>query len=190
MVRIAVLGDMHIPNRADKIPDRLMAMLENFHPDMIICTGDFTEKSVLDMLIEIAPVKYVVGNMDYIKGPHRLKLRIGKFNVGVVHGHGIYPRGDPEQLHEVAMEMNVEVLISGHTHAPFVKLYKGVLLLNPGSATGAWGGGGGSLKPSMMYITVEGTHTHIRLVEIEYGKLIEKTLKVEKINGRINVVQG
>jgi len=190
MIKIAVLGDMHIPNRANKIPDKLIAAIENFHPDMIICTGDFVERKVLDLLMEIAPVKYVVGNMDYIDGPHKLKLKIGEFTIGVIHGHGIYPRGDPEQLYEIAREMNVKVLISGHTHASFVKLHKGILLLNPGSATGAWGGGGGSLKPSMICMTIEGTRMHIKVVEIEYGELTETPFRVDKINSELKIIQG
>ncbi|HDM23691.1 YfcE family phosphodiesterase [archaeon] len=189
MVKIAVLGDMHIPNRANKIPDEVIAAIENFQPDMIICTGDFVERKVLNLLMEIAPVKYVVGNMDYIDGPHKLKLRIGEFTIGVIHGHGIYPRGDPEQLCEIAREMNVKVLISGHTHIPFVKLHKGILLLNPGSATGAWGGWGGSLKPSMICMTIEGTHMYVKMIEIEYGKFTEKSFRVDKVNGEIKIIQ-
>ena len=59
--------------------------------------------------------------------------------IGLTHGHQISPRGDHSQLETLAVKNNFNILISGHTHKEEVKLtVKGILLLNPGSATGAW----------------------------------------------------
>ncbi|MHA1234446.1 MAG: YfcE family phosphodiesterase, partial [Promethearchaeota archaeon] len=59
-------------------------------------------------------------------------------SVGLTHGHQVSPRGDHSQLELIAIEKNFNILISGHTHKEEIFLQKDILLLNPGSATGAW----------------------------------------------------
>ena len=59
--------------------------------------------------------------------------------IGLTHGAQISPRGEQEQLENLAIKRNYNILISGHTHKEEIFLTeKGVLLLNPGSVTGAW----------------------------------------------------
>ena len=36
--------------------------------------------------------------------------------VGVIHGHQFVPAGDLDSLSAIARQMDVDVLISGHTH--------------------------------------------------------------------------
>lgn len=36
--------------------------------------------------------------------------------IGVVHGHQCIPTGDLDSLSSIARQMDVDVLISGHTH--------------------------------------------------------------------------
>jgi len=150
MMQVLVIGDFHIPSRASKIPEPIMSIISNKKFDLVLCTGDLVDEKILSMLENFAPVKWVVGNMDYIDGPRSVKVKLGDFDVGVFHGTGIYPRGNPKQLYSVAKRLNVDVLIHGHTHAMSIQLFGEVLLLNPGSATGVWGGGPASLKPSFM----------------------------------------
>lgn len=152
---ILVLGDFHIPTRASKIPSKINELIRGRRFDLILSTGDFTDRGVLNELMKIGPVRWVVGNMDYLSGPTELRLEIGKFKFGLFHGTGIYPRGDLEKLFKKAKEMNVNVLVTGHTHAQSINLYRGVLILNPGSVTGVPGGGPASLKPSLMILEVE-----------------------------------
>lgn len=77
--------------------------------------------------------------------------------IGVIHGHQCIPTGDLDSLSAIARQMDVDVLISGHTHT-YVSLltlwhvsqdyvysfqaieYDGKFFVNPGSATGAWTG--------------------------------------------------
>jgi putative phosphoesterase len=59
--------------------------------------------------------------------------------IGLTHGHQISPRGDHSQLETLALQRNYNILISGHTHKEEIFLTpKNILLLNPGSVTGAW----------------------------------------------------
>jgi hypothetical protein len=52
--------------------------------------------------------------------------------IGVVHGE-VYPRGDTQQLLYLARQLDVNILVSGHSHQPKIEQVEDVLLLNPGS---------------------------------------------------------
>ncbi|AIG97675.1 metallophosphoesterase [Archaeoglobus fulgidus] len=152
-MRILIFGDTHIPERADEIPREFTDYLEDF--DMVVITGDLTSERVLRFAERVAEsVIAVRGNMDDLPLPHSAKFRVEGLSFGVVHGHQVYPRGNREQLEQIALEMDVDVLISGHTHLPDV--YRGAkILLNPGSMTGVWGGGAYSTYPSFMVLEVK-----------------------------------
>ena len=158
MVSILVIGDTHIPDRAEKVPEELLDIIESGKPwDVAVFTGDFTSKEVFDWFTRLGrQVYYVRGNMDYLPLPKTQTFRIESLAFGVHHGDGIYPRGDTRGLTRIAKNLKVDVLISGHTHSLFIKtsIDGSILLLNPGSLTGVWGGGGGSMRPSMMILEV------------------------------------
>lgn len=132
---IGVISDTHIPERASKMPEIVFELFSEV--DMILHAGDLVSYDVLNDLEKIAPVKCSQGNMDRAYGlklPRNVFLEIEGLKIGLNHGE-VYPRGDTQQLKYIAMEMGVEVLITGHTHWPFIKEVKDVLLLNPGSPT-------------------------------------------------------
>ena len=84
-----------------------------------------------------------------IKLPKREVIEVEGIKIGLDHGE-IYPRGDTQQLKYIAQEMDVEILISGHTHWAFIEELEDVILLNPGSPTAPR-----LSDPSLMLITVE-----------------------------------
>ena len=132
---IGVISDTHIPERASKIPEVIFEIFKGV--DMILHAGDLVSPDVLEELEQIAPTKCSQGNMDRaygVKLPKNIFLEIEGVKIGLNHGE-VYPRGDTQQLKYIAMEMGVEVLISGHTHWSFIKEVGDVLLLNPGSPT-------------------------------------------------------
>ncbi len=153
-MRILAIGDTHIPDRAEEIPNAIRNFISRGY-DILAFTGDATLKNVISEIAKMSRAKKVYavrGNMDYLNLPLRERF-VAKLRFGLVHGHGIYPRGDRKQLEELAIEMDVDVLISGHTHHH--DIYAGdVILLNPGSATGVWSGGNASMIPSAMCIEV------------------------------------
>jgi len=175
-----VLGDTHIPRRASWIPKEIVRFIESKVFDAVVCTGDLTDEKVLNYLKGLGKEFYVVeGNMDHLPLPQKQELTVDDVKIGVVHGHQVYPRGNRKQLKEIAIDMGVDLLISGHTHSPDV-YFDEVLLLNPGSATGVWGGGGGSLKPSFMVLEITGREVVVRLYELEkvLKCSIEKKFKI------------
>ncbi|NHI91256.1 MAG: YfcE family phosphodiesterase [Candidatus Lokiarchaeota archaeon] len=139
MQRILVIGDFHIPRRAREIPNRILDFIDSQKIDLILCTGDLILPKVLNSIERIAPIKLVSGNMDFQSmAPDKEILTIMNWRIGLIHGDVVQPRGDVNKLVSVAHNLDVNVLISGHTHADMIKYKNKVLLLNPGSATAAW----------------------------------------------------
>jgi len=153
-MKILIIGDSHVPSRATKIPDEIcskikeLTKLERFNYSFF--TGDLIKYPELIEFLNSRTVKdvfMVIGNMDYFEGNRNLpvyqelNILFDKENlkIGLIHGAQIEPRGDRTQLEELAIEKADNILISGHTHKGDLFLTeKGILLLNPGSSTGAW----------------------------------------------------
>ena len=154
MIKLLAIGDSHVPRRAKSIPDQIIKKLEQLAKtekfDYTFFTGDIVNAPKFMNFLNIITKKnlfVVIGNMDYYGGnrdaPVYQNLNISMGNndnliVGLTHGHQISPRGDHSQLELIAIEKSFNVLISGHTHKEEIFLQKDVLLLNPGSVTGAW----------------------------------------------------
>ena len=155
MVRILCIGDSHIPNRAKDLPEKIYNKLDYLTKeglfDFTFFTGDVIKfPKLLDSLnLKTKKKLYIVmGNMDYYYGnrnaPIYQKLDIifedkDKMTLGLTHGTQIRPRGDHSQLENLAIEKKYNIIVSGHTHKEEIFLTgKGILLINPGSVTGAW----------------------------------------------------
>jgi len=169
VMRILIFGDTHIPDRADRIPREFAAIIEKLDFDAVVITGDLTTDKILDFAKQVAEKIYVVrGNMDILDLPVSAKFKVEGIKFGVLHGHQVYPRGDREQLQDIAEEMGVDILISGHTHKPDIFRERSILL-NPGSITGVWGGGGYSY-PSFMVAEAEKGRIKGRLYRLVGGE--------------------
>ncbi len=154
MLKLLAIGDSHLPRRAKSIPDQIIRKLEQLAEiekfDYIFFTGDVVNAPKFMNFLNIITKKNpfsVIGNMDYYGGnrnaPVYQNLDISIENndnliVGLTHGHQVSPRGDHSQLEMIAIEKGFNILISGHTHKEEVFLQKDILLVNPGSVTGAW----------------------------------------------------
>lgn len=140
-MRLLAIGDFHIPARAKEVPAWVTSKVQSLHPDRVLCTGDLEDERIVDWLQTLSKeVVCVAGNMDWADLPEEAVVEAEGFKVGVVHGSNIVPRGDPAKLAQLAKAMGARVLVNGHTHSMRVEEHDGILLVNPGSATGAWGG--------------------------------------------------
>lgn len=63
---------------------------------------------------------------------------MGQFRIGLSHGHQVVPWGDPEALALIQRQLDVDILISGHTHKFEAYEHENKFYINPGSATGAY----------------------------------------------------
>ena len=130
---IGLISDTHIPDRAKEIPENVYSTFKNV--DLILHTGDLTSLNVIEELENIAPVIAIQWNMDRVNGinlPTAKVLEAEGLRIGIVHGE-VYPRADTQQLLYLARELNVDILVSGHSHQPKIEQTEGILLLNPGS---------------------------------------------------------
>lgn len=130
---IGLISDTHIPDRAKVIPQNVIDAFNDV--DLILHAGDLTSLSVIEELEKIAPVMAVQGNMDRVNGinlPKAKTLEVEGVKIGLIHGE-VYPRADTQQLVYLAKELDVDILVSGHSHQPKIEKKDGVLLVNPGS---------------------------------------------------------
>jgi putative phosphoesterase len=168
--RVLAIGDFHIPERADWVPRMLEDEVTKKSYDLVLCTGDLTSEDVLAWLKGLAPEVHVVrGNMDYLRLPLQVVVAVEGLRIGVYHGAGVHPRGDLVKLALKAKQLGVEVLVTGHTHYPKVALVREqeVVIVNPGSATGVWGGDArASLTPSFAIMEVSGRGLVVEVKEL------------------------
>ncbi|RKP24394.1 Metallo-dependent phosphatase-like protein [Syncephalis pseudoplumigaleata] len=107
-------------------------------------------------------------------------IQHGALRIGLVHGHQMQPWGDPAVLAMTAREMDVDVLVSGHTNQVEATERDGKFYINPGSATGALTSyDGEEMVPSFILMDVQNSS----IVTYIY-QLVDDEVKVEKTEYR------
>ena len=155
-----VIGDLHIPHRANVIPARFKKLLVPGKIQHILCTGNLVERGTYDYLKTLASDVHVVRG-DFDEGstyPENKVVTVGAFRIGLVHGHQVVPWGDRDALAALRRQLDVDVLISGHTHELAHWTDNGAFYLNPGSATGAYSSLSNQVTPSFALMDVQGSN--------------------------------
>jgi putative phosphoesterase len=136
-LRIGVLSDTHATSLAE-FPNKLLANLAKV--DMIIHTGDFTTRSVLEGLRELAEVRAVHGNMDSDELrqflPDKDLFIVSGRRVGITHGWGS-PYGIEDRVGSLFGD--ADIIVFGHSHQPRNEVTNGILFFNPGTARNSFG---------------------------------------------------
>jgi len=150
---VLVLGDLHIPHRKEDIPDQFKELLVPGKMQHVLCTGNVCSKSMEDYLRTLANSVHIVkGDLDLASGlqnlPEQKVVKVGDFSLGICHGHQVVPWGDPESLANLQRQMDVDILITGHTHKNEVYEYEKKYIINPGSATGSYSSHSADVIPS------------------------------------------
>ena len=151
MIRLGVLADTHVPDRARQLDPEVCVRFMEARVDAILHAGDVSTPTVLQQLGEIAPVYAVRGNRDIFMLGHLPMTRMQSWNgvqVGLTHGHGrwlnymidrfhfklhgyYHERLIPRLLESLP---DAEVIVFGHGHLSLNQWRDGCLLFNPGSA--------------------------------------------------------
>jgi uncharacterized protein len=122
-IRVGLISDTH-----DLLRPEALAFLGGC--DHIVHAGDIAGDAVLAALRALAPLTAVRGNHDRGSFAERLSdtelVRIGDAFVYVIH--------DLKALDIDPAAAGIDVVVSGHTHAPRVERRDEVLFVNPGSA--------------------------------------------------------
>ncbi len=182
MINLLVMGDAHIPERAQEVPQPLKEKIEQLAPvDVVISPGDYTSEDVVEWMSSLGEKALMVtGNCDFgLPLPNRVTEELEDLKVVVDHGSGVHPRGDPDQLASIAEEEGADVIFTGHTHRPEFKEHREKLIVNPGSLTGVPSGGGTSPGPSFMYGTIDGREIWIKLYLLEGDELKTEEFEAE-----------
>jgi len=133
-MRIGVLSDTHIHRVSKDFRD----LLEHYFSevDVLFHVGDYTSPVVVDFLSS-KNFHGVYGNMDPVDIravlPEKKIVEIGGFRFGLIHGWGS-PGGLEERV--VGQFSQVDVIVYGHSHKAMNEIVHGVLLFNPGTASG------------------------------------------------------
>merc|ERR1711916_217827 len=178
MVLVLVIGDLHIPLRAHDIPDKFKQLLVPNKLQHVLCTGNLCTKEVYDYFKTLAPDVHVVkGDFDEnVNYPEQKVVTIGQLQIGLCHGHQVVPWGDPEALAIMLRQLDVDILITGHTHKFKAYEYEKKVIINPGSATGAFSSFTSNIVPSFVLLDIQGPKVITYVYELHDGEV-----KVEKM---------
>eukprot|EP00058_Branchiostoma_floridae_P026345 XP_002611836.1 hypothetical protein BRAFLDRAFT_83140 [Branchiostoma floridae] len=151
---VLVLGDLHIPYRSNGMPAKFKKLLVPGKIQHILCTGNLCTKESFDYLKTLASDVHVVkGDFDEV-----------------------VPWGDIESLAMVQRQLDVDILISGHTHKFEAFEHENKFYINPGTATGAYNALDSGVTPSFVLMDIQAT----TVVTYVY-QLIGDDVKVERI---------
>ncbi|MEU8435608.1 metallophosphoesterase [Streptomyces sp. NPDC029216] len=135
-MRILLTSDTHVPARAARLPEALLAAVDG--ADVVIHAGDWTDEATLDLLESRSRRLIAVhGNNDgpalRARLPEIARAELGGLRFAVVHETG--PAAGREGRC-AARFPDTDVLVFGHSHIPWDSTAPGGLrLLNPGSPT-------------------------------------------------------
>ncbi|MBU0492433.1 MAG: metallophosphatase family protein [Chloroflexi bacterium] len=154
-LRIGLVADTHIPDRAMCVPPAALEALRGV--DLILHAGDISAPAALAELRQLAPVLAVRGNnagdrRNFSALPRRLTVRVGPYRIGVAHGVQNLPQrlsdfvvGKLGYKHTLIAPVGrrarrqfgpLDALVFGHIHWPWIGNLDGVLMVNPGALCG------------------------------------------------------
>lgn len=178
MVFILVIGDLHIPQRANDLPQQFKKMLVPGKIEKIFCTGNLCTKETYDFLKKITPDIFIArGDFDDPKLVSEISktVKVEGWKIGIIHGHQIVPWNEKEALSIFQRKLDVDVLVFGHTHKYLLFHQDGKYYVNPGSATGSYSSITDDVVPSFVLMDVqEDTITNYVYF------LVDKTVQVKK----------
>ncbi|DAZ99296.1 TPA: hypothetical protein N0F65_005464 [Lagenidium giganteum] len=181
---VLVVGDSHIPHRAAEIPDKFQKMLVPNKIQHILCTGNMITKEQYEEFRVLAPNVHVVsGDSDHESTfPERKVISIGQFRIGLCHGHQVVPWGDEQSLAALQRKMNVDILITGHTHQHTISTENGKWFVNPGSITGAFSSTSSEVIPSFILMAVQGNKVVAFVYELKGDNVVVSKSEFVKDN--------
>lgn len=133
-MKIGILSDTHLHRPTRDFENILDAFFSDV--DLILHAGDFVSFEIVEFLSS-GNFHGVYGNMDprEVKDmlPEKKVIQLGPYRLGLIHGGGP-SRGLEERV--LSEFQDVDVIVYGHSHRALNVVKDGVLLFNPGTATG------------------------------------------------------
>ncbi|MGE4273189.1 MAG: metallophosphoesterase [Desulfitobacterium sp.] len=134
-MKIAVISDTHL-REGKSLPKWVWEQIEGV--DLIIHAGDVINTGLLTDLEQVAPLEAVQGNCDgweLAHLPQRKIVSCGEVKIGLTHGAVGSGRTTTERAIRNFEHDQVDLIIFGHSHEPYLENRGPLLLFNPGSPT-------------------------------------------------------
>lgn len=171
---VLVVGDLHVPYRAAEIPELFKKMFIPGRLHMVLITGNVTSPEMLAYFRTLSQNVIVTkGDLDELGDglPDFAVTTAGDLKIGMLHGHQVVPWGDKESLAIWQRRLDVDIMISGHTHSQKYHEFDGRLFLNPGSITGAHSAFDCDVIPSFALMDIQNANATTFLYSSEGGEL-------------------
>ena len=110
--------------------DELCGLAPNVH----VVEGDFdgVEENDVDMQQQPQnPNQFYQQQQQQLKFPEHAVVQVGQFRIGIVHGHQILPYKSQDAIARMRRKLNVDILVSGHSHENQVEVHDGYYHINP-----------------------------------------------------------
>jgi len=131
-MKILVISDTH--GDIKKAEEVIKKNKDNI--DLIIHLGDyFRDAQKLSSIFPDIPIEYIYGNSDFLidNVPAEKVLEYNGKKILMTHGHRYSVKWDYSKLEKKAEEMDLDMLLFGHTHVADVMEKQGRYFVNPGS---------------------------------------------------------
>ncbi|PKM50921.1 MAG: hypothetical protein CVV02_09400 [Firmicutes bacterium HGW-Firmicutes-7] len=130
-MKILVISDTHrhIRNVID-----LMSKITDV--DRIIHLGDLVaDAQDIESIYGKIPIDYVSGNCDFYEtnAPKEKVISLFGKNILLTHGHYYDVKSGYKEIGLIAMQKQVDAVLFGHTHVPYIGYVNDLVLMNPGS---------------------------------------------------------
>lgn len=129
-MKIAVFSDTH------KRISGVLRVIEGEQPDLIIHLGDHIKDAyAIAETVPGIPMECVPGNCDYAPTEPEMKLiTLMGVKFMLTHGHNYRVKYETTSLLNAAYFQGADIVLFGHTHRPVNDAFKGLRIVNPGSA--------------------------------------------------------
>ncbi|NXL39422.1 VPS29 protein, partial [Glaucidium brasilianum] len=175
---VLVLGDLHIPHRCSGLPVKFKKLLVAGKIQHILCTGNLCTKESYNYLRTLAGDIHVVrGDSEVILDyPEEKVVSVGQFRIGLIHGRQVILWGNVASQVLLQRQLDVDILISGHTHRFEAFEHENKFYINLGSATGAYCALEMNVVPPFVLVDMQAP-----TVVASVYQLIEEDVKAERI---------
>ena len=128
-MKILVFSDSH------RDVESMSLVTKKEKPETIIHLGDNAgDAQLLQEQFPKIKIEYIRGNTDFAEDClSENHLLLQNKLIFITHGHKYNVKWSKKEIKQKGLEDNADIVLFGHTHEPYLKIYKGMWVMNPGS---------------------------------------------------------
>lgn len=144
---VAVISDTHNNSTAIKEVKKYIS-----NADILLFLGDGEDDVKIITEGFKGKIYAVSGNCDFAgNNPREMIVEVLDKKIFICHGHRYNVKYNYNSIYYRGKELDVDIVLFGHSHLPMIEQIDNLLLMNPGSVSH----GNGSIKRSLGYIEIE-----------------------------------